>query len=102
REFIRLVGHVREPRLVLGVLRDVAREHRLAAVVAVAGPVEHVESAGLGGEPHAGGAGERGATADEPCSAGRGRELEGLGPGEPALKRIALPVHPYRLLRSTG
>ena len=45
RERVRLVRHVRELRLVRGVRLHVRREHRLAAVVAVAGPVEHLQAA---------------------------------------------------------
>src|SRR5213080_3640674 len=42
RERVRLVRHVRELRLVARMALDVLREHRLAAVVAVTGPVEHL------------------------------------------------------------
>ena len=48
RERVRLVGHVRELRLVVRVCLHVLREHRLAAVVAVADPVEHLQPAALG------------------------------------------------------
>src|SRR5207249_4949116 len=47
RQRVRLVGHVRELRLVLRMLLDIRGEHGLAAVVPVARPVEYLEAPAL-------------------------------------------------------
>ena len=90
RERVRLVGHVGELRLVARVLLHVLREHGLAAVVAVARPVEDLEAPALGGKVRARCARDAGASSDEPGSAGDRRQLQEFLAVEPPSGQIVL------------
>ena len=76
RERVRLVRHVRELRLVLRVLLHVVREHRLAAVVAVARPVEHLQPAASRPRHRAHRVRDARAAREQPGAAGDCRQLE--------------------------
>ena len=74
RERVRLVGHVAELRLVLRMAFHVCRKHRLAAVVLVSGPVEHLEPTALRGQEGSRRVGDR--RAEERGPAGYCGELQ--------------------------
>ena len=86
RESVRLVAHVGEPRLVLRMGLHVLREHGLASVVSVAGPVQHLEPSGLLREVRARGPGQSGSSGDQSRAAGDGRQLEQVFTAEPPLQ----------------
>ena len=98
RQRVRLVGHLRELRLVLRVLRHVLGEHRLTAVVPVSRPVEHLEAPALLGEVGARCFGQASATRDQAGAAGRGRQLEQVFTAEPPFQHISALVHRVPLL----
>ncbi len=99
-ERVRLVRHDRELGLVLRVLLVVLREHGLATVVAVARPVEHLETPALGSEQVERRACGRGPPREEARTDGSRSELEQGVSAQPRLQRILIVNH-LDLLRST-
>src|SRR5262249_48159887 len=97
RERVRLVRHEGDLRLVLRVALVVGGEHRLPTVVAVAGPVEHLQPSRLGSQPLEPGASLTGTGAEKRRAASNGRELQELFPGEPPRDEIMLVCHRYLL-----
>ena len=104
---VRLAGHQGELRLLTRVLLHVLREHRLAAVVPVPGPVKHLQAPALRSQPLKRRPGGRGPAREEPCSTRDRRELEYVLAAEPPLHPIHAVTHldlpPFELasLRAT-
>ena len=82
-------------RLVARVRLHVLREHRLAAVVPVSGPVQNLEPAGLLREVRTRGSSQSGSSGDQSGAAGDGCQLEQVFTAEPPLP-VALSPRPSR------